>query len=311
MEKATRKSNFELMRILCAIAIVFFHCANAIGLPEEVSKSRILFVSLGSWGCLGVDLFLLVSIYFMRNKETQMAKVKQILQTVLFYAVLLSVGRVIWENYPNFKGGGIARTLGDLLRTGLLQPFFTDMYWFISAYLFLYVAMPVLRKIYHDKEIYDKKYIWLQWGLMLCAIFISKVNLFSDFIFVILIYFIAVDMFERENNFFERYRVQGSIICTGIIILSRWILPMWDGLWILERITGNVSRYSIIIFLDALFLFYLFKNLNIGHHSIINKMSAMSLAIYLFHDNKLFSLRYIIVDAVKNYIDFEAISEKD
>lgn len=298
-----KQSNFELMRILSAIAIVAFHCTNAIGLPDALSKSRLLLVSTGSWGVLGVDLFFLLSIYFMRNKEINKQKVKQIMKDVLFYSVILIVACMIWESYTNEMS--ITKTLRRLFYEGIQQPFFTQMYWFVSAYIFLYIMMPILHKIQGEQKTFDNKYIW---GLMFCANFLPKVNLFSDFIFVMLIYFVAVDIFERENNFFERYCWQGSILCTIIIIGFRFYSPLLSEFYILQRMFANVSRYSLILLLDSLFIFYSFKKLNIGNNSIINKISKTSLAIYLFHDNSLFSLRYVITDIIKAHIDFETIA---
>lgn len=300
-----RKFNFELLRIMSIIFIVLFHCANVIGLPEEVSVNRFVLVCFGSWGILGVNIFFVLSIYFMKDKKFSSFKVMRLLLEVLFYSTILIIAGIIYRNKMN--GESYISVLKQIFKDGVYQPFFSNMYWFVSAYLFLYVSTPLLKKVW---SVSNKKVLVTMCSVLyFYAMLLQNINLFSDFIYIMIIYFISMYLFEQQKNWFERNCFKGMFFCTSLIIGIRSVLPniecravKWGGV-----ILANVSRYSPIMFINAIFVFYFFAKIEIPYKKVINILAKTSFGIYLFHDNIFFSLRYIILDNLRMFYDFSSL----
>lgn len=69
--KQTRNSNIEFLRILSMLLIIAFHATRNGFL--SLTQPVIVYISavvLGSWGILGVDLFLMISAWFYVNKAS-------------------------------------------------------------------------------------------------------------------------------------------------------------------------------------------------------------------------------------------------
>lgn len=90
--KTGRNSSFELLRILCTIFIVFGHLfGQGIGL-ENLSTANMIFAHyVGSLSRISVDLFVMISVWFMVEKKFEMKRVLKIYAQTWFYSVLLTV----------------------------------------------------------------------------------------------------------------------------------------------------------------------------------------------------------------------------
>ena len=90
MNTLKRSSNIELLRIV-AIFFFFFHhyCVNS-GLTEvmvwnNITPNMILVQFMTIGGKVGVNIFFLISGYFMINKMSNLRKVIKLLFEILFY----------------------------------------------------------------------------------------------------------------------------------------------------------------------------------------------------------------------------------
>ncbi len=288
-----RSSNFELLRILAMLMIVACHAVqhsrtgNFSLMIEPFSVNVAANYLLGSYGQLGVILFVIVSSWFLCSaKSIHPEKVVRLyLQTML-----CSVAVFVFVKLGGFEPVGFK----ELVKT-FLTPIYGG-YWFIRTYLFFYLLVPFLQDYVRKAD--EKLQVRL---LAIMTILLPVFRFFffvesefgnvGDFIYV----FIAVAYLKKkEGNYLEKY-------CR--IIFAALLALMWSALFAAnilchrlefsKNLTRNVilhiySSRHIFIMLLAMSLFYIFKNhVKIGYSRIINTVANTTFGVYIFHENLL------------------------
>lgn len=137
-KKPMRNSNIELLRILAMFLIVVHHLSVQTAWPDLSSdlavQSAVRALAFG--GKIGVDIFVIITGYFMISS---CFKVRSLLRTVTetwFYSWTLLAMFLI-------AGWGISK----MQIAESIAPIFTGEYWFISTYLLLYLFIPLLNRV--------------------------------------------------------------------------------------------------------------------------------------------------------------------
>ena len=97
-----RESNFELLRIISMILIVLHHYALHGGLfqPNNLNEKVGLFILLG--GKIGVNVFVIISGYFLVNSKFRIKKLLQLIGQVYFYAIFIIISLILIIIYLYF-----------------------------------------------------------------------------------------------------------------------------------------------------------------------------------------------------------------
>ena len=238
---------------------------------------------LGSWGQLGVSLFIMVSAWFLCDTSyTKKSKIiLLILQTWILSIIIYAV--CLLSRNANFSVGAFLREI--------LTPFF-GQYWFITNYCIYLVLVPYIN-IFIKNNLGSLKKICI-----LLTLFVPLYNNILDGPFGVISWFIYIHIVmtflkQQKNNFFERNRYIGCILSIILVLLLEIFvisIPLFYSVspesikFLLERINGR----CIFILLPALFLFFIFKNWNLAFHPIINTLAKATLTIYIFHENIVF-----------------------
>ena len=134
-----RRSNFELLRIFAMLLIVMHHFSVHSPFVEftnalSVNRLGIQFMEIG--GKLGVNLFVLISGYFMcTSKEFKVKKIIVLFLQILMYSVLCYSVICIATNQFSIR---------EVLRTFLPITFVN--WWFASTYFVLLFFTPFINK---------------------------------------------------------------------------------------------------------------------------------------------------------------------
>ena len=152
-EKKERNSNFELLRIIAMLMIVFHHFSVHGGFNYEltdISFNRLwlYFISMG--GKIGVDIFVLISGYFLITNKAKLFDLKKVLKLwgqIFFYSVLIYLVFVIASDQP-FEIKGLIKAL---------FPISFERWWFASVYIILYILYPFINILLNsiDKKTYQ------------------------------------------------------------------------------------------------------------------------------------------------------------
>lgn len=155
-EKTTRKSNFELLRIVSMFFIVLYHTIIHGHVIENSTNPGLTMISnLLLFICIvHVNSYVLVSGYFQSKSTCKQSKVWSLINANWFYRVIIviiltSVGAISLSKVQNLKQIFVI----DI----------TDSYWFIKMYLALYLFSPFLNKLIDQltKNEYNKLLIIL------------------------------------------------------------------------------------------------------------------------------------------------------
>ena len=128
--KKERNSSIELLRILLMVMIIMHHVVSSVIAPGFSSHG---------WACLDVVLhtavivFVLISGYF--GIRFSWKRFVSLIIQVVFYSVLLSLVTAYFNKGLHYK---------DLILA--FMPFSNNYYWFVTAYLQLYLVAFFLNK---------------------------------------------------------------------------------------------------------------------------------------------------------------------
>lgn len=265
----TRKSNIELLRILCIFGILVMHILGSV-------KNNLSFVNgqidlfLNSIFNANVTIFVLISGYF--GIKFKLSKVLKIWIVVLFYSILYTL---LTCDYSYFD-------IKLLIHT--IFPVLTDRFWFISCYIVLYFLSPYINKFIealNKKDALSMIFILLFFFSIAPTLLLSEGITFDygkGFVNVVLSYLIGRCI---SLGYINLSRKQSIILGSSSIVLTYLLMAF------ISYCNGKVMlKYffndnSLLVIITAVCIFNIFNNLNFSS-KFINFIAKHVLAVYLF-----------------------------
>lgn len=293
-----RNSNIEWLRILSMFLIIAYHGIRTFDGQDQPIFVYSYTVLFGSWGILGVDLFLIISAWFLSAQKFRMTKVIhvvfQVFTWVCGYVAVYFVYRL------GFCHWGLKDALLMLFKqgaSGFFQPLWSSYYWFVTAYVFMLLLSPLMNRALQKL---DKKTVS---RLLLLFLFIPVYSQFP-----------VQHTYEAVGDivyFLYVYMLVGYIRLYGSKLLQKYAKPQYYGLLIaavvLIRIVSHcffeegpvqklmdviacTDRFSMVMLAIALLVFYRTKEKKPTYSKIVNWVGAYTLGVYLFHENQYLEL---------------------
>ncbi len=265
--KSSRKSNLELLRILCMLFIVAHHLAvhGKYGDMPMTDLNRFVIQVLASGGKLGVNIYVLISGYFLINSTFKLQKIINTLFLTVFYSAAIYLSFVLFApdvafSFPSFFDNVFV--------------IYNNAYWFVTCYIAMVLLSPFINKLLH--AIGRREHLILMAVLLLMQVklpFIGSYFNFSDTVWFITLYVIA--------GYLRLYPIE-------ILSKRRVVLPLAIVLCSAIALFKDLTTMKDIVGLGAaIMLFSLFNSFNLGSVRIINMVSRATFGIYLIHDNNL------------------------
>lgn len=276
-----RESNFELLRIVAMFLIVLHHfCYHGVishyaGLTDTLALKINNFILLlfSSGGKMGVDIFLILSGYFLINKSFKLNNFLEIFLTTLFYSLLFLFGAFVIGSH---------HVSGEILNKSIFI-IGGNAYWFITAYLVIYLFINYINKLL--KILTLKEYItMLLIGFIIwCLIPTYSKAYYAFSVFGWFLFLYASGAFIRRYNI--NLKIKHCIIIIAVcLILSSFVFLHVLSKPVINLWSGYMEMNNLYQFLTAVSLFFIAKNIKI-ENKFINWMSGSVLAVYLIHDN--------------------------
>lgn len=274
-----RLSNFELLRIIMMIMIVFHHyCVNS-GLQNLLVENEpmmnsffILLFSIG--GKIGVNGFLILSGYFLINSYFNRKKIYKLIFEIVFYNIFVTVFLYIL---------GYSFTLKDYVK--ILIPIIFDFpESFIGTYILIYLLSPFINN--GIKNISNKQFKFI------LVILIMYFSILQTFLFRntwnylgwgITMYMVGAYLRINDVNISIKKSFILFIINIVIIWLSSILNLYFHFLDDYFFMITNANKF--FIFSASILLFLLFKNISIKQNHIINKFAGSTFGVLLLHSN--------------------------
>lgn len=265
-----RESNFELLRIIAMILIVAHHSAmynKTIFSSFDSPFNRLLMLG----GKLGVNIFILISAYFMVDKKFKISRIvnlifQSIFYSLLFYIIFCCFGLQSFD-YKSF----------------LLSSVFAlfDHYWFVEYFILLLLISPLLNIVI--KNLTQKQHLIICLAVAIIVLFpyvwvcffnsILEFPGMDRFPFFICLYFIA--------GYIKKYGVSFSTKQIVFMLIISIIYQLFSTLIGFREVT---SAHALGNFLISVLIFVLFGKFKF-HSKTVNKISSHTLGVYLIHEN--------------------------
>lgn len=135
-----RNVNIELLRVLSVCMVLVLHALLQTGALDSVADAYYYYWILEALCICAVNLFVLISGYFQVETKFKSRNVIKIgIGGVWLYSVVFSTLQMLLSGQPIGKM--------DVIRACF--PLLTKKFWFVNAYLALYILSPYLNKLLH------------------------------------------------------------------------------------------------------------------------------------------------------------------
>ena len=283
--KAQRNSNIELLRIAAMLMIAAYHYSIYSFYAEDLysSPGKYFIDLIGNYGKTGVNLFVMISGYYLAKQEFSLKRLLKIAGQLWFYSLFTLAIAALAFGYSADRG---------ILRLSAF-PITSGYYWFASYYVLLLLLSPLLNRFAASV---GKDKLGLSILLLL-------------FLYSILPTFFRVHMFFNEQCWFVTLyltaaylRLYGSAEPSGkkrgVWRALAWgaCIPAfaWACTFIGSR-TGNVSILDLSNRLgtDSSIFGYMFA-LELLRYSLskeptfipaVNTLGRATFGVYLFHES--------------------------
>ena len=295
LHKKKRLANMELLRILAMCMVVTLHYLGKGGLlsgrEEAISVIGVLSWIIEAFAIVAVNVYVLLSGYFLVDAGFRFKRLLSLLFQVLFYSVGIPVVMV---------ATGLLQG-GDLTIYQLIQYIFpVNMahYWFITAYVLMYLFAPVLNA---GVKAMSKVQLKITIIMLVIAVSLSKTilpfaletdNEGYDVLWFLCLYLVAAYIRLYGIPYFKSLS-KSLLTYLGVSIAT---LSLAGILLLLSKSTGSFENFvmgsydynHILPLIGAVALFYVFYHLTLleGMFSrFICKISPYTLGVYLLHEH--------------------------
>jgi len=281
-----RQSNIELLRILTMIAIVAHHFAVHGGFEyatESISLNRFWIQFLQVGGKIGVNVFILISGYFLISLEkAKIGKILKLWSQVFFYSIVLFVIFAVTKE----KSFDVRSLIYHLL------PITFRQWWFASSYFVLFLLVPYINTLL--KSFNKRQYKGFLLLLFICWCIIPTLTYTSfegnALLWFVFLYSVSgyIRLFGFKTNLSGLKLVAISLAGILLIFVSAIVFDILGTKIALfaDNTTYFYGMNRIPTFVVALLLFVGFLNIQIKTSKVINTISAAMFGVYLIHDNE-------------------------
>ena len=282
-----RNTSIELLRIISMIMIMFHHFAyhgNFEWNFNEVKLPHLWYDFILMGGKVGVDIFVLISGYFLIENTEKLFQPKKLLKfwgQVVFYSIMTYLLSVMLRLN--------AFEIKQLIKVCL--PITYPGWWFASTYFMLYLIHPFLNKLLHGLSKTEYQYLILMMVLCWSIIPTATTQLFesNSLLWFVTLYGIAgyVNLYGgnqklQSKHYFSLYFM--VLIITYTVSTTFLFLGTKKEEWSTHAIDFfEIERLPILLM--AITLFMGFVTLKMNYHKWINMIASATFGVYLIHDS--------------------------
>lgn len=282
-----RQSNIELLRIVAMLMIVFHHFAIHGGFVFEsttLSIPRFWYNFIIMGGKIGVNLFVLISGYFLAQSTTtriNLCKLLKLWGQVFFYSVIIYIGSVICTNSVSIR---------PFFRYSM--PITRTVWWFASTYFVLYLIHPYINLLLHsmDKLTYQcfLSLILFSWCVIPTILNVAFES--NNLLWFITLYSLAGYLKTYGlNTSLSSHSGVLAVVLTILMYASSAAFTILGARWqfFSPYITYFYGMKHFLTLSVSVCLFMAFANMKIKFNKWINLISSATFGVYLIHDSEI------------------------
>ena len=294
-----RHLGLDLLRILSAFGVILIH-VSAPYVTKNMKLDNSLFWAGNLYDTLGrfsVPIFVVISGYFLVKPvdDLQSFYRKRFIR-ILFPFICWSAIYILWAIFFDMAK---PKKIIDGLLWG--KPYFH--LWFLGMLMGLYAITPILGDFL--KRIGRKNFTYVALGALLLGMGIESWNTYMHnrpWIGVWWLPYVGYFMIGSvvayvPKNFHNKWLLVGALICSysAVFIFTGLLFKEKHYIWYFYDSLGICGIIATLSY------FNLFRQLNIKHSKLIQKLASLSFGIYLFHMIPLTVInRYFITEFPSN-----------
>lgn len=290
----------DLLRIICMMMVVCIHTLGWVGLIENTlapgTPNYFICNILFAFCLVAVNCFVMITGYFQCTSTFKLKKCVSTWGTALFYSIVIYFILILT--------GNLDFSLKELIKHTMV--FTLDRYWFITAYLLLYMVSPFLNCAIRAMS--RKTHLMCCCTLLLLFSVLHNIVYICDFgdvqggysflwfciLYIVAAYFRSHVTTKIKHGGILFYILSVLCIC-GERFAAYYITPYIFGK---VQLTSLFYSYnSIVMVIASLALFQFFRGLEIHSERLtkcITGIAPLTLTVYLIHEHD--SLRMVIWD---------------
>lgn len=287
LKSTTRNSSIELLRIIAMLMIVFHHFA-AHGKFNfnytNISTQRFWYSLILMGGKIGVNLFVLISGYFLINNKKITFNFKKILKfwlQVFFYSI--SIYFLFGITHINNNSINLKTFFKTLL------PITYSSWWFASTYFFLYLIHPFLNKflLMLEKDSFQKLLIIL----VICSYILPTLSKYLNnrLLYFVCLYSIAsyIKIYGLNSKFKRKHYFVLWALFSILTYFSSIIFIILGTKWPVFSVNFSYfyNEAKLPTLLISLSLFMFFATTKMKYNRLINIIASATFGVYLIHDS--------------------------
>ena len=291
MTESKRNYSLDLLRLIAMFMVVCLHILNH-GEVMSIANGKVYYILMGlrNLCIVAVNLYVMISGYFLVTQKFRPSKLIRLYIEVIFWGL------------AGFIFGIISGTTEFSVKTlifGVMFPFSSGYYWFVSAYVILYLLSPILNFII--KKLTRKQHLAVCLGLLFffslwkdVFIFWNVFNMDDGYSFGWFIVLYFVGSYLRLHADPKKWKLSWvwyfviAAFMTAVATVAT-LLP-GDAEAVVVSVFDRITQYnSILVTLAAMFLFVTFLKFEIKGkvpQKIIGLVAPAALGVYLIHDNR-------------------------
>lgn len=272
--KPARESGLELLRIIAMLFIVMHHAVMFSGVNSSNILESKIFDILQIGGKLGVNLFVLISAYFMVNKSFKLSRILKIIFETFFYSVFIYLIFIAFGK-TNF-------TIDEFILN--FFPVIFERWWFVTTFVLLMILSPFLNIII--KSVSKNLLLVISIVLFAYGVGVNEILLkvgnylgvgltsyMNKLLWFVTLYFVA--------SYIRLYNINLNKILNIILIFCVWIFRVLFTVYSKREIWFEWAIGNAIM---SILLLLFFKNLKF-RNKYINLIALTTFGIYLIHEN--------------------------
>ena len=301
MSEKKRMANLELLRCVAMMMVIVLHYLGKGGLLTPLADKNMSATGICAWVleafCIvAVNAYMFISGYFLCESTFKPSRLIGLWLQVEFYSVVFGL--------LGAATGVIAETTVDThYYLTLLFPISMEHYWFLTAYLFLYLLLPLVGAAVRHMS---REQLRFALGTLFAVFCVMKsilpIRLETDekgydFVWYLVIFLTAAYLRKYGCAFLEKRRNAVILYFGGVFLIlleAMCLRAVFQKTGSLERMLGVSYEYNHLLpFLAALGLFWIFMSLKIKEGlfaRIVRRIAPHTLGVYLLHEN--LGLRY-------------------
>ena len=280
-----RNSNFEVLRIIAIIMITAYHYSvhGVVDVDNVSGGGKFLLNLVSLWGKAGVNIFSLITGYFMiENENICYSKLIKLESQVLFYSM---------------SGLLVGISLGiEMPWLSMFFPIITNQYWYITAFFLVYLLSPYINKMIRSLNINEFNnlviLLFVLWSIIPFFTFQrSKGFFWNQFIWFVVMYisgaYLKLNKPRYSKKIYKMIFFISNIILVGSCLLVNFASIYYE----MPRQMATYCAWSNTPIVTAMCISLIrIAELKVPYfNKTINIFASLVIGIYLFQENYVFS----------------------